>query len=124
MPKKVPISSAAAELTTRMASAILQIEMKKQGISYGDLARRLRLFEIEDNEANVRNKIGRGTFSAWFFLGCLLVMGCKKIDLEWTVDEYSKLVSGELEDELQGRPPRERRGSYAEYLLRKSKEQG
>jgi hypothetical protein len=92
MPRKVRASPAAEEIATKLARAILQIEMKKRGVSYRDLTEKLNLARIEDNEANVRNKIGRGTFSASFFLTCLLLMRAKQIDLEWSFEEMEKLL--------------------------------
>ncbi len=93
MPKKVETSPVIEELAERTARTILQIEMKKKGWSYRDLAERLNIAGIEDNEANVRNKIGRGTFSASFLLMCLMLMNCHQVDLVWAVEEAEKLLS-------------------------------
>lgn len=50
----------------RRAANLLKAELKRQGVTYAQLAER-----IEDKEANVRNKLSRGKFSAAFLLSCL-----------------------------------------------------
>ena len=37
---------------------------------------------IKDEERNISNKIGRGSFTAVFFVQCLEAIGCKTISLE------------------------------------------
>ena len=53
-----------------LAKRLVKAEMARAGVSYAELTRRLFLMGIEDTEANVRNKINRGSFSAGFFLEC------------------------------------------------------
>ena len=48
------------------AANILKAELKRQGVTYAQLAER-----IGDKEVNIRNKLSRGKFSAAFFLRCL-----------------------------------------------------
>jgi hypothetical protein len=71
---------------------ILQSEMKKRGLGYRELTELLnaRLKQTED-ERNVRNKIGRGKFSAGFFLMCLVAMDCPEISLS-TNDIIAKAI--------------------------------
>lgn len=48
------------------AANILKAELKRQGVTYAQLAE-----IIGDKEPNVRNKLSRGKFSAAFLLQCL-----------------------------------------------------
>lgn len=59
------------------AKRILKAEMQRRGVSYKDLADLLRErgAGAAANEANIRNQINRGTFSAAFFIECCLAMG-------------------------------------------------
>lgn len=61
---------------------ILKAELKRRDLSYADLAEKLGAIGIKDEERNISNKIGRGSFSAAFFLQCLEAIGCKTIHLE------------------------------------------
>ncbi|MGJ8596038.1 DUF6471 domain-containing protein [Sulfitobacter sp.] len=51
------------------AANILKAELKRQGVTYAQLAEL-----IGDKEPNVRNKLSRGKFSAAYFLQCLSVI--------------------------------------------------
>ena len=53
------------------AKNILKAELKRKGITYGQLAERLRAMGTEMGEQSLNNKISRGGFSAAFFLECL-----------------------------------------------------
>lgn len=59
------------------AKRILKAEMHRKGVSYKELAELLRQRGAGSaaNEANVRNQINRGTFSAAMFIECCLAMG-------------------------------------------------
>jgi hypothetical protein len=59
----------------------LKAELKRQGLSYADLADRLGTIGIKDKEPNIKNKINRGTFSAVFFFQCLDAIGCRTLHL-------------------------------------------
>ncbi len=60
---------------------ILKAELKRRGFSYADLAEKLGAIGIEENERNISNKIGRGSFTAVFFVQCLEAIGCNTIHL-------------------------------------------
>jgi Domain of unknown function (DUF6471) len=60
---------------------ILKAELKRRELSYADLAEKLAVIGIKDNERNLSNKIGRGTFTAIFFIQCLEAVGCHTIHL-------------------------------------------
>ncbi len=61
---------------------ILKSELVKRGISTEDLVVLLNKNGIEETKSSVDSKISRGTFSAAFFMQCLYVMGCSKIEIE------------------------------------------
>jgi len=52
------------------AANILKAELKRQGVTYAQLAEL-----IGDKEPNVRNKLSRGKFSAAYMLQCLEAIG-------------------------------------------------
>ena len=54
------------------AANILKAELKRQGITYAQLAEL-----IGDKEPNVRNKLSRGKFSAAFMLQSLSAINCE-----------------------------------------------
>ncbi|MCR9140331.1 MAG: DUF6471 domain-containing protein [Alphaproteobacteria bacterium] len=58
------------------AANLLKAELKRQGVTYAQLAEL-----IGDKEPNVRNKLSRGKFSAAFFLRSLVSIGCQQIHL-------------------------------------------
>lgn len=58
---------------------ILKAELKRRGMTYADLATCLAKTGVIESEANLRNKISRGSFTAAFFLQCLLAIGCEHI---------------------------------------------
>src|SRR6266404_4438865 len=61
---------------------LLKAELKRRNLSYGDLAEKLGAIGVKDEERNISNKIGRGSFTAVFLIQCLEVIGCKTIHLE------------------------------------------
>lgn len=75
------------------AKRILKSELVKRGISNSELVILLREIGQNETKASVDSKISRGTFSACFFLQCLNVIGCKRIDLEEF--ENKKLMAAE-----------------------------
>ena len=58
------------------AANILKAELKRQGVTYAQLAEL-----IGDKEPNVRNKLSRGKFSAAFLLESLSVVGVTTLQL-------------------------------------------
>lgn len=61
---------------------LLKSELIKRGISNTDLALMLNETGIMETKSSIDSKISRGTFSAGFFLQCLSVIGCNKIEIE------------------------------------------
>lgn len=66
---------------------LIRAEMMKKGVSFATLPERLAAIGVTDNEANLRNKVGRGRFSAVFYMQCMMALGVKWIEVPDTVDE-------------------------------------
>jgi hypothetical protein len=83
---------------------LLKSELIKRGISNYDLSLMLKEIGVEETKASIDSKISRGSFSASFFLECLSVIGCNKIEIEKYETnlmiaaepnvEYKKLING------------------------------
>ena len=56
------------------AANILKAELKRQGVTYAQLAEM-----IGDKEPNVRNKLSRGKFSAAYMLQCLSAVAVSEL---------------------------------------------
>lgn len=90
MPRSHVMDPEVAERSHGWARRIIQMEMTRHSISYGELLNRLKKAGLEENERNLRNKVSRGEFSASFLLLCLKVMGAKVVPVEewaWGGDE-------------------------------------
>lgn len=83
--------------TNNKVKRILKSEMIKRGVSTSDLTILLNQIGLEETKSSIDSKISRGTFSATFFLQCLSVMGCKKIELE--DDDVNLRIAAEPEAE-------------------------
>jgi hypothetical protein len=64
------------------AKGILRAEMLRKGMSYADLVRVLSENGVKETEANLRNKLSRGSFTAAFLFECLNAMGVKTLHLD------------------------------------------
>ena len=58
------------------AANILKAELKRQGVTYAQLAEL-----IGDKEPNVRNKLSRGKFTAAYMLECMAAIGVSEVRL-------------------------------------------
>lgn len=58
------------------AANLLKAELKRQGVTYAQLAER-----IGEKEVNIRNKLSRGKFSAAFLLQSLCAVGVSEFRL-------------------------------------------
>ena len=65
-----------------VVKGLLKAELARRNLSYADLAVRLAAIGVKDNELNLKNKVGRGSFTAVFFVQCLESIGCRTIHLE------------------------------------------
>jgi hypothetical protein len=61
---------------------LLKSELVKRGIRTVDLVELLNQKGLNETKSSVTSKISRGTFSAAFFLQCLSVIGCSKLEIE------------------------------------------
>lgn len=61
---------------------LLKGELKRRNLSYADLADKLAAVGVKDNERNISNKIGRGRFTAVFFVQCMEAIECNTIHLK------------------------------------------
>lgn len=64
------------------AKNILKSELKRRGITYAQLAEKLKAKGANENERNLANKISRGSFTAAFFMMCMDVIGANSVNLE------------------------------------------
>ena len=74
MPEKTDWESKAANL--------LKAELKRKGVTYAGLVEKLAEIGVDEKEANVKNKLSRGKFTAAFFLQCLEAIGVERLSLE------------------------------------------
>lgn len=56
--------------------------MLRKGMSYADLVRVLDETGVKETEANLRNKVSRGSFTAAFLFQCMGAMGVKTLHLD------------------------------------------
>lgn len=66
------------------ASRYLKAELKRQGVTYDDLAARLNAIGFQETKASISNKISRGAFTAAFLLASLSVSGVSVLRLNET----------------------------------------
>lgn len=64
------------------AKGLLRAEMTKRQITYKGLVEKLAAIGVSESEANLRNKISRGGFTAAFFVQCLVAIGCHTLRLD------------------------------------------
>jgi len=64
------------------AKGVLRAEMARRRISYADLVKLLAEIDVKESEANLRNKVSRGSFTAAFLFQCLSVMRVSTLHLE------------------------------------------
>ena len=58
---------------------ILKAELKRKGVTYGQLVEKLAAVGVKETEPNIRNKLARGKFTAVFFVQCLTAIGSKTV---------------------------------------------
>jgi Domain of unknown function (DUF6471) len=61
---------------------MLKAELKRRNLSYKDLAEKLSAIGVQETEANIKNKISRGGFTAVFLVQCLQAIGAKQLLLD------------------------------------------
>lgn len=58
-----------------LAANLLKAELKRKGVTYAQLVDKLAAIGVDEKEANIRNKLSRGKFTAAFLLQCLTAIG-------------------------------------------------
>jgi hypothetical protein len=64
------------------ASRYLKAELKRQGVTYDDLATRLNGMGFVETKASIANKVSRGAFTAAFFLASLRAAGVQAVRID------------------------------------------
>lgn len=67
---------------TTKTKGLLKAELKRRGITYGELVEKLAAIGVKDTDVNIRNKIARGGFTAVFLIQCLIAIGAHTIRLD------------------------------------------
>jgi hypothetical protein len=70
----VRLAETERELATKTARFI-KAELKRSGVTYGELARRLEVQGLQETEASITNKLARATVPATFLLATLAALG-------------------------------------------------
>jgi hypothetical protein len=63
------------------AARYLKAELKRADVTYEELAERLKKHGQKETKASIASKLGRGSFSAVFFLTTLTALGLDSIPL-------------------------------------------
>ena len=69
------------ELADRTAR-YLKAELKRAGVTYAELAKRLEAHGLKETEASIANKLSRGTIAATFLLATLAALEMEGVRLE------------------------------------------
>lgn len=64
-----------------LAANLLKAELKRKGVTYAQLVDKLATIGVDEKEANIRNKLSRGKFTAAFLLQCLTAIQAKELRL-------------------------------------------
>ena len=74
--------AATEEELAERTSRFLKAELKRAGLTYADLAERLKEHGLAgETESSIKAKLRRGTFPATFLLACLAVLGISALVL-------------------------------------------
>jgi Domain of unknown function (DUF6471) len=60
----------------------LKAELKRAGVTYEELALRLKEYGFDESKASITNKLSRATLSAHFFLASLAALGRNTLRVE------------------------------------------
>jgi len=60
---------------------ILKAELKRKNVTYSDLAEKMTAMGIPETERNISNRLSRGSFTAVFFVQCLIAIGTHSVRL-------------------------------------------
>jgi hypothetical protein len=81
MTKATPMETGMETDWNAEAKGILKAEIARRHLSYKDLVEKLSALGVVETEANLRNKVSRGGFSAGFFIQCLTAIGAHTVRL-------------------------------------------
>ncbi len=73
------------------AKAILKAQLTRLGWTYRDLSKHFAEVGVSESEANLRNKLSRGSFTAAFFLKCLALTNTQTVHLGLHFKEQGEL---------------------------------
>jgi hypothetical protein len=59
----------------------LKAQLKQAGVTYDELAERLKKHDHDETKASIANKLNRGTFPATFFVASLTALGVENLRL-------------------------------------------
>lgn len=64
------------------AARFLKAEMKRAGVTYAELAKRLEAHGLKETEASITNKLARGTFAATFLIASVAALEMEGFRIE------------------------------------------
>lgn len=67
---------------TDRAAKHLKAELKRAGVPYAELARRLTEMGIPETDTSVAAKVNRGAFPAWFLFAVMQAIGVSNLRLD------------------------------------------
>lgn len=62
------------------AALLIKSELRRQSLTYSQLAERLAAIGVEESETSIKIKLHRGSFQAAFFLQCHVALAPAKWD--------------------------------------------
>ena len=62
--------------------ALLKAELKRKGVTYGQLVDKLAAIGVKETEPNIRNKLARGKFTAVFLVQVMKAIGVSELRLD------------------------------------------
>ena len=74
--------AASSKEWTDKAAKHLKAELKRAGVPYAELARRLTEMGIPETDTSVAAKINRGSFPAWFLFAVMKAIGVGTLRLD------------------------------------------
>lgn len=66
----------------KLASRLLKRELRREEVTYEELARRLTAMGAPETLASISSKMQRASFRAGFFLAAMKAVGRKNVDIE------------------------------------------
>ena len=70
-----------SEVWAGRAKRYLKAELKRAGVGYAELARRLTDMGLPETEGSITVKINRGAFPAWFLTASMEAIGASSLRL-------------------------------------------